>query len=212
MILKQIINWVSSNTKLIVIGIIIVMISTIGLMYKQLKSKDAEIAKVTNNKDYYESLVSATTEKNRVLQLSINDFQNSNDSVIQAMQKVKDELKIKDKELKSAISMRTEIHATDSTKINTNTVNFDSIPTHLNNLTTIITSRKDSILYTTLDLVNVQTLFVINSKEYRHRYKNWFSRLLHFDWKKDTVYKYEIDNSNKLIKVLDTRVIEIQAD
>jgi len=74
MILKQIINWVSSNTKLIAIGIIIAMISTIGLMYKQLKSKDAEIAKVTNNKNYYESLVSATTEKNRVLQLSINDF------------------------------------------------------------------------------------------------------------------------------------------
>nr|DAN50999.1 MAG TPA: hypothetical protein [Crassvirales sp.] len=32
---------------------------------------------------------------------------------------------------------------------------------------------------------------------------------MHFDWKKDRVRKYQIHNSNNLIRVTDTRVVEV---
>jgi hypothetical protein len=53
---------------------------------------------------------------------------------------------------------------------------------------------------------------VITTKQYRNKYKNWFKRLVHFDWKKDKVNTYQIANSNDLVKVTDTRVVEIKAD
>ena len=80
----------------------------------------------------------------------------------------------------------------------------------LNKLTTIIVSRKDSILSVTLDLKNAQTLFIEEKKVYRNQYKSWLSRFFHFDFKKDKIRKFTIDNSNKLIKVTDTRIIEIK--
>jgi hypothetical protein len=36
-----------------------------------------------------------------------------------------------------------------------------------------------------------------------------YTRFFHFDFKKDIHRKYTINNSNKLIKVTDTRIIEI---
>lgn len=80
----------------------------------------------------------------------------------------------------------------------------------LNELTTIIINRKDSILTAILDLRNQQILFVEQKKQFRNQYKNWFQRFIHFDWKKDYIRKYQIHNSNDLIKVTETRVIEIK--
>jgi len=58
-------------------------------------------------------------------------------------------------------------------------------------------------------MYNTQTLFVIESKEYRKQYKNGWKRFWHFDWHKVYRRKYIIENSNPAIKVTDTRVIEI---
>nr|DAH51463.1 MAG TPA: hypothetical protein [Caudoviricetes sp.] len=33
-------------------------------------------------------------------------------------------------------------------------------------------------------------MFVEEKKEYRNKYKNWFRRLLKFDWKKDIIKNY----------------------
>ena len=60
-----------------------------------------------------------------------------------------------------------------------------------------------------VDISNTQILYVMNKKEYRNKYRNWFSRLLHFDFKKDINYKYQIHNSNDLIRIESTRIIEI---
>ena len=94
------------------------------------------------------------------------------------------------------------------TQIITKDVNFKE-ELKLNPLTTIIIERKDSILTAILDLRNSQILFVEEKKQYRNKYKNGFQRFLHFDWKKDRVRKYQIHNSNNLIKVTDTRVVEV---
>ena len=97
---------------------------------------------------------------------------------------------------------------TTTVKIITKEVDFTK-ELKLNSLTTITVSRKDSILTTILDLKNQQILIVEEKKEYRNKYKNGWQRFWHFDWKKDRVQKYQIKNTNDLIKVTDTRVIKM---
>ena len=174
---------------------------------KRIKVLDIELGQVTNNYEYYQSLTGKFKEQNRTLQLSIADLNNANDSLLQNALEVQKELKIKDKNLQQIQVINTQMKDT-VTQIITKDVNFKE-ELKLNPLTTIIIERKDSILTAILDLRNSQILFVEEKKQYRNKYKNGFQRFLHFDWKKDRVRKYTIKNSNPLIKVTDSRVVEI---
>lgn len=174
---------------------------------KRIKVLDIELGQVTNNYEYYQSLTGKLKEQNRTLQLSIADLNNANDSLLQNALEVQKELKIKDKNLQQIQVINTQMKDT-VTQIITKDVNFKE-ELKLNPLTTIIIERKDSILTAILYLRNSQILFVEEKKQYRNKYKNGFQRFLHFDWKKDRVRKYQIHNSNNLIKVTDTRVVEV---
>lgn len=174
----------------------------------KIKTQDARISQIYNNYKYYESQFNGTEKENRVLQLTVNELKLSKDSLVQAINKAKKELKVKDQNLKEAHVINTEMKDTTTVKIITKEVDFTK-ELKLNSLTTITVSRKDSILTTILDLKNQQILIVEEKKEYRNKYKNGFVRFLHFDWKRDKVKKYSIINSNPLIKVTDTRVLEI---
>lgn len=174
---------------------------------KRINVLDTELGQVTNNYEYYQSLTGKLKEQNRTLQLSIADLNNTNDSLLQNALEVQKELKIKDKNLQQIQVINTQMKDT-VTQIITKDVNFKE-ELKLNPLTTIIIERKDSILTAILDLRNSQILFVEEKKQYRNKYKNGFQRFLHFDWKKDRVRKYTIKNSNPLIKVTDSRVVEI---
>ena len=174
----------------------------------KIKTQDARISQIYNNYKYYESQFNGTEKENRVLQLTVNELKLSKDSLVQAVNKAKKELKVKDQNLKEAHVINTEMKDSASVEIKTKNVDF-SEKLKLNELTTITVNRKDSILTAILDLRNSQILFVEEKKEYRNQYKNGFQRFLHFDWKKDRVRKYQIHNSNKLIKVTDTRIVEV---
>ena len=174
----------------------------------KIKTQDARISQIYNNYKYYESQFNGTEKENRVLQLTVNELKLSKDSLVQAVNKAKKELNVKDQNLKEAHVINTEMKDTTTVKIITKEVDFTK-ELKLNSLTTITVSRKDSILTTILDLKNQQILIVEGKKEYRNKYKNGFVRFLHFDWKRDKVKKYSIINSNPLIKVTDTRVLEI---
>lgn len=174
---------------------------------KRINVLDTELGQVTNNYEYYQNLTGKLKEQNRTLQLSIADLNNTKDSLLQTAKEVQKELKIKDKNLQQIQVINTQMKDT-VTQIITKDVNFKE-ELKLNPLTTIIIERKDSILTAILDLRNSQILFVEEKKQYRNKYKNGFQRFLHFDWKKDRVRKYQIHNSNNLIKVTDTRVVEV---
>lgn len=174
---------------------------------KRIKVLDTELGQVTNNYEYYQSLTGKLKEQNRTLQLSIADLNNANDSLLQNALEVQKKLKINDKNLQQIQVINTQMKDT-VTQIITKDINFKE-ELKLNPLTTIIIERKDSILTAILDLRNSQILFVEEKKQYRNKYKNGFQRFLHFDWKKDRVRKYQIQNSNSLIKVTDTRVVEV---
>ena len=169
---------------------------------------DKELGVVTNNYNYYQYLTSSLDKQNAVLQLTIDDLSLTNDSLLQQLDSTRKELNLKSKDIQQAQVIETVVRDTVTTTLEPTEIDFTK-ELKLNKLTTIIVSKKDSILSAVLDLKNQQTLFIEEKKKYRNQYKNWFQRLIHFDWKKDKVKNYTIHNSNDLIKVTNTRIVEI---
>lgn len=193
--------------KSILIGIIALLSIVSYNLYNKVNELDKQLSNALNNVQQYQSIVSEVQDENRVLQLTIDDFNLSKDSVLQELSITKDSLNIKNKELKQAISATTLITDTIIQQIPIET-NFN-VELKPNQLTTIKISRVDSTITCIPEIYNHQDLFIYNKKVYRNRYKNWFQRLIHFDFKKDKIQKYQIVNSNNLLKVLDTRVVSI---
>lgn len=167
-----------------------------------------QVAISMNNAEAWEDIANKSVEKSRVLQLDIEEFKHSNDSLIKLANEQQKELKIKDKQLRQVSSVETAIRDTTVKIVPIENKDF-AIEIKPNQLTTINVTRKDSVLTHTMEILNHQDLFVYEEKVWRNQYKNFFQRLIHFDFKKDKISKYQIVNSNNLIKVLDTRIINI---
>lgn len=206
-LIKRLANWFTNNIRVVVISIICLLTAAIFVLGSQLKNKNEEINRLSNNIQAYEQIVSSKEENNRVLQLTINELNNSKDSLIQQVNEVKKELKVKDKNLKQVQVINTVIKDT-ITKVITRDRDF-SETLKLNPLTTIKVNRTDSILTAKIDIQNQQILFVEEKKVYKNKYKNGWVRFWHFDWKKIRIRQYQIENSNPLIRVTDTRIVEL---
>jgi regulator of replication initiation timing len=177
------------------------------LLRTKVKNLDKELGTAKSNVTYYQNLVSNKVDENRVLQLSINDFKQSNDSLLTELSKTKDQLKIKDKQLNEVTSVTTVL--TD-TIVETISIDRDfDVELKPNDQTIIKISRVGEQLTCIPTIYNRQDLFVTEEKVYRNKYKNKFSRFIHFDFKKDKVLQYKISNSNDAIQVLDTRIVRI---
>lgn len=207
-IIVKLINWFSNNIRIVAVGFVSLLIATILFQNNQLNKKNKEIDRITNNIRAYESIATDKEAHNRVLQLTINELNYSKDSLVQYINQVKKENKVKDKNLTSASVINTEIKDSVKTVIKREAIDFEE-ELKLNELTTIIVSKKDSILTAKIDIKNQQTIFVTETKEYKNTYRNVWVRFWHFDFKKIRTKKYQIVNSNPLIKVTDTRVVEV---
>ena len=192
---------------LIIIVFSLLFINNIRLQNK-VNSLDKELARSINNASTWENIANSNIDNNNTLELTIQEYKNSNDSLIKVINDQQEKLKIKDNQLYQIASTETIIRDTIVEKIPINDTDF-TIELKPNQLTTITVSRKDSIFTHTMEILNRQDLFIYTKKVYRNQYKNFFQRLIHFDFKKDKVNRYQIINSNDLIKVIDTRVINI---
>lgn len=192
---------------LIIIVFSLLFINNIRLQNK-VNSLDKELARSNNNASTWENIANSNIDNNNTLELTIQEYKNSNDSLIKVINDQQEKLKIKDNQLYQIASTETVIRDTIVEKIPINDTDF-TIELKPNQLTTITVSRKDSIFTHTMEILNRQDLFIYTKKVYRNQYKNFFQRLIHFDFKKDKVNRYQIINSNDLIKVIDTRVINI---
>lgn len=192
---------------LIIIAFSLLFINNIRLQNK-VNSLDKELARSINNASTWENIANSNIDNNNTLELTIQEYKNSNDSLIRIINDQQEKLKIKDNQLHQVTSTETVIRDTIVEKIPINDTDF-TIELKPNQLTTITVSRKDSIFTHTMEILNRQDLFIYTKKVYRNQYKNFFQRLIHFDFKKDKINKYQIVNSNDLIKVIDTRVINI---
>lgn len=207
-IILNIINWCSKNFKVVAVGLISLLIATIFIQHNQLQEKNAEINRITSNIRTYQDIVSNNQNNNRTLQLTIEELNHSNDSLLLQLKQTQKELKIKDKNLTDASVINTEIKDSVKTVIKKEAIDFKE-ELKLNPLTTIIVERKDSILTAKIDLKNQQTILIYKKKEYKNFYKNGWIRFLHFDWKKIETKEYQIVNTNPLIKVTGTRIVEV---
>lgn len=177
-------------------------------LQKKVNTLNKEVATAMNNSQAWMDIANERIEQSRVLQLTLDDFKHTNDSLIKLSKDQQKKLKIKDNQLRQVASTKTIIKDTITRVIPSKNKDF-SIELKPNQLTTITVARKDSVLTHTMEILNHQDLFVYENKVYRRQYKNWFQRLIHFDFKKDKISKYQIVNSNNLIQILDTRVINI---
>lgn len=206
MILTTIFGWFWKNIKVVAVIIISIFAAIIFYQGKQIKEKNRQIDRITNNTLFYQEQLSDKDKEIRTLNLTIDEFKNTNDSIIQNIVNIQKELKIKDKELKQAQSQNQEINIDTTIVVGDKDFEKEIKP---NELTSLIIIKKDSILTAKISIQNTQTLFISNKREYKNQYKNWFRRLIHFDFKKRDVYKYQIHNSNPLIEVKETRLITI---
>lgn len=203
MLLTEIKSYLSKLAVIIILGLTAICV----YQRQHIKQIDRDLGTVTNNYRAYQDLTSKLKDTNRTLQLQVNDLKYSNDSLLEYANKVQKELKIKDKHLQQVQVINTEIRDT-ITQVIPKQLDFKA-ELKLNPLTTITVERTDSILKASLDLQNSQVLFIEEKKEYRKKYKSWFQRLIHFDFKKDRIRHYQIKNSNPLIRVTNTRIIEV---
>ena len=206
-ILSNVINRLSKNFKVLAVFIIGIFAAFVVLQHNQLKDKNKEIDRLNNNILYYQEQQDTLQNDNRVLRLTVDEFKDSKDSIVQQLNNVRKELNIKDKQLEQAQSQTQQIIVDTAIVVKEN--NFKEV-IRPNELTSIIIAKTDSILTAKIDIKNTQTLFLSSKKVYKRQYKNWFRRLLKFDFKKQRVYRYTIKNSNELIKVTDTKLITLE--
>ena len=205
-IITKLIDWFSKNNKLLAVIIIMIFSAIFVFQHNQLNNRQKEIDRLYSNCLYYQSLSDSTVQNNRILQLTIDDITNSNDSLIKEIELQRKQLNIKKKEVQQATIQSQTINVDTTIIVHNDDFTIDIKP---NELTSILISRKDSILSAKLEINNSQTIFITQKKEYKRKYKNWLTRLLHLDFKKINGRQYQIVNSNDLIKTKDVRIIEI---
>ena len=98
------INFVKHNFKRVAVIIIMILTAFCFWQNKKLKEVNNRLDMTQNNYEYYMNLSSNVEQQNKVLQLELNDFKETNDSIIKELQTVQKELKIKEKKLKQASS------------------------------------------------------------------------------------------------------------
>nr|DAF63716.1 MAG TPA: hypothetical protein [Podoviridae sp. ctz6O13] len=189
------------------LGIVMLsLVSATTVMYHKYKHAIAENDRLQSNLEYYETKESGDGHSNIVLRHTLQELSSSRDSIIRKVDSLRNVLKIKPKRLNSTVYVQTVLRDTLRDTIPV-TKNFKAV-FKPNVQTTITVERKDCTLTVIPDIVNEQTLFIYS--EPRYRYKNWFSRLIHFNFKKVKVDKYVINNSNDLIKSGETRVVNVE--
>lgn len=178
--------------------------------YKQNKKLSESLQQSQNNVEAYQELYNDSQQASSVLKLTINQLQNSKDSVIQKLDSVRKELKLKPKQIKTAATQTQVINVIKSKGVRGDILVKDTIYTdsiQYNPLTTVhYTIGKDTVSIG-LNVENTQYLYIYTTKEYKNK-KNFIKRLFTLDFKKVKKYKYKIVNTNDLLKNDDVRIVE----
>lgn len=163
-----------------------------------------------SNRRQYESLIGEYESDNRVLQLKLSDLISSNDSLIRSLADSAKDLKIARNALKQASSISTVIDTTFHAQLPDTVINVVDFTIEItpNPLTVISVSRVEGMVSCTPNIQNKQDLLIHSRKEWRNK-KSFFNRIRTWDWKKDKIDRYIILNSNPIIKVTDTRIINL---
>lgn len=214
----MILSWLMSHKKIafkallsLLVGLLVVFSINI---YKQNKRLSKSLEMAQNNIEAYQGILNGSQQANNVLKLDMSQLRNINDSLIQKIDSVRQQLKLKPKVIKTTATQTQTIYVTASKgvrgqdiikTIQRDTVYKDTI--QINPLTKVnYTIGKDTVSVN-LDIKNQQFLYVYKHRQYKNK-KSFIKRLFTLDFKKVDMYKYQIVNTNDIIKTSDVRVIE----
>lgn len=214
----MILSWLISHKKIAIKALLSLLVGLLVVfsinIYKQNKRLSKSLEMAQNNIEAYQGILNGSQQANNVLKLDMSQLQNVNDSLIQKIDNVRKELKIKPKVIRTTATQTQTIYVTASKgvrgqdiikTIQKDTVYKDTIL--INPLTKIdYTIGKDTVSVN-LDIKNQQFLYVYKKRQYKNK-KSFIKRLFTLDFKKVDMYKYQIVNTNDIIKTSDVRVIE----
>lgn len=195
------------------LGLAVAFLISWGInLHTQNKKLSEGLEMAQNNIEAYQGSLQESWQANNVLKLDIETLSQQNDELLQQVDSVRKELKIKEKQIRTAATQKQVIYVNvekevegDIIEILKDTTYTDSIKP--NSLTTIHYTIGADTVRIGLDIKNTQYLYVYNKREYKNK-KSFFKRLFTLDFKKVNKYKYEIVNTNDLLNTSDVRVIE----
>lgn len=214
--MQQILNKIKNNYKTLlnaICGLLIAFCIGSGIFYHNKANRLSQELKMANNniEAYYDAL-SGAQQASGVLRLDMKKLKDYNDKLVQQLDSVRKTEKLKSKEIQVAATQKQIINVNKSKGVGGDIITIlkDSVykdSLQYNNLTKVYyTIGKDSVNIK-LDVQNTQYLYVYKHREYKNK-KNFFKRLITFDWKKKDVYKYKIRNTNSILKEDSIRIIE----
>lgn len=214
----MILSWLMSHKKIAFKALLSLLVGLLIMFsintYKQNKRLSKSLEMAQNNIEAYQGILNGSQQANNVLKLDMSQLRNINDSLIQKIDSVREQLKLKPKVIKTTATQTQTIYVTASKgvrgqdiikTIQRDTVYKDTI--QINPLTKVnYTIGKDTVSVN-LDIKNQQFLYVYKHRQYKNK-KSFIKRLFTLDFKKVDMYKYQIVNTNDIIKTSDVRVIE----
>ena len=215
--MKQLIQTIKKNYKLLlnaVLGLLVAFCLASGIFYHNKANRLSDELKMANNNiEAYQDALNGTQQASGVLRLDMKKLKNYNDKLVQQLDYVRKVEKLKNKEIQVAATQKQIMNVTKSKGVGGGdiiTILKDSVykdSLQYNDLTKVYyTIGKDSVNIK-LDVQNTQYLYIYKHREYKNK-KNFFKRLITFDWKKKDVYKYKIHNTNGILKEDSKRIIE----
>lgn len=214
--MQQILSKIKNNYKTLlnaICGLLIAFCVASGILYHNKANRLSQELKMANNNiEAYQDALSGAQQASGVLRLDMKKLKDYNDNLVQQLDSVRKTEKLKSKEIQVAATQKQIINVNKSKGVGGDIITIlkDSVykdSLQYNNLTKVYyTIGKDSVNIK-LDVQNTQYLYVYKHREYKNK-KNFFKRLITFDWKKKDVYKYKIRNTNDILKEDSIRIIE----
>lgn len=191
-----------------------VLVACSVILYNKNKVLSERIEIANNNIEAYQGMLNGSEQANNVLKLDMSQLRNTNDKLLSQIDSVRKELKIKPKVINTVATQTQTIYVSANKWVRgqdiVKTILKDSIYSdtiNYNNLTKVAYTIGKDTVSVKLDVKNQQFLYVYRSRKYKNK-KSFLKRLFTLDFKKVNVYKYEIVNTNDLLKTSDVRVIE----
>lgn len=215
--MQQILSKIKNNYKTLlnaICGLLIAFCIASDIFYRnKANGLSQELKMANNNIEAYQDALNGAQQASGVLRLDMKKLKDYNDKLVQQIDSIRKTEKLKSKEIQVAATQKQIINVNKSKGVGGDIITIlkDSVykdSLQYNNLTKVYyTIGKDSVNIK-LDVQNTQYLYVYKHREYKNK-KNFFKRLITFDWKKKDVYKYKIHNTNDILKEDSIRIIEV---
>lgn len=214
--MKQLIQTIKKNYKLLlnaVLGLLTAFCLASGIFYHNKANRLSEELKMANNNiEAYQDALYGSQQASCVLRLDVKKLSEYNDKLLQQIDSIRKIHKVKKNEIQVAATQKQILNVNKSKGVGGDIITIIKDSTYkdslqYNPLTKVYyTIGKDSVNIK-LDVQNTQYLYIYKHREYKNK-KNFFKRLITFDWKKKDVYKYKIHNTNDLLKEDSIKIIE----